>query len=402
MPIASGTISGCFNMEKHLLSKFSKKPTWQTSAAYIAKIALLTALAFILYAFCKFPLPFAFPSFLDIQISELPALLAGFSMGPISGAVVVILKCLFKLPMSGTMYVGELTDIIIGLCFVVPSSVIYRRHKDKKHALTGLAVSSVLVVAASLLINRFISIPFYVEVMFKGNFNILLDMVRPLYPAVTQGTFYAYYLGVAVLPFNVLRTLIVAVLTFILYKRLSGILHWNGTSKKKKDISGEYVSESEEDTRAVAAKIADSLTGGEIILLDGDLGAGKTAFTKGLAEALGIEDAVTSPTFTIMNVYEGGRLKLNHLDMYRTEDADEIAELGVEEEFDENSVTVIEWNKLQDLTGRIINVKITVTGDNDRVIEVEDGRETQSEKSKGKTTLKKSKKTEESNEISCN
>ena len=70
-----------------------KKITWKISAAYVAKLALLTALAFALYL-AKFNLPFMFPSFLEVQFSELPALLAGFSMGPVAGGLVIVLKCL--------------------------------------------------------------------------------------------------------------------------------------------------------------------------------------------------------------------------------------------------------------------------------------------------------------------
>lgn len=124
-------------------------------------------------------------------------------------------------------------------------------------------------------------------------------------------------------------------LTFVLYKRLSKILHWDGTSMKKShDVFGKHTVKNIEETYALAKQIASTLKGGEVILLSGDLGAGKTTFTKGLAKALGIDDEVTSPTFTILNVYEDGRLKLNHLDMYRVESADELAELGIEDCFD--------------------------------------------------------------------
>ncbi|MEG2687981.1 MAG: tRNA (adenosine(37)-N6)-threonylcarbamoyltransferase complex ATPase subunit type 1 TsaE [Clostridia bacterium] len=361
-------------MEK---SKFLKsKITWQFSTAYLVKIALLTAIAFILYAFCKFPLPFAFPSFLDIQFSELPALLAGFSMGPISGCIVVVLKCLFKLPMSSTAYVGELTDIVIGIAFVLPSSLIYRRHKDKKHAAVGLAVGSVIVTALAILMNRYISIPFFIKLFFGGNFEVLLGVVRPLYQAVTIDNFYAYYLGVGVLPFNLLRCLIVSALTFMLYKRLSKILHWDGHSLVKKGISGEYECDGVEETYALASRIAKTLVGGEILLLNGDLGAGKTTFTKGLAKALGVTEEITSPTFTILNVYESGRVQLNHLDMYRIECEDDLVELGIEETIASGGVTVVEWNKLENLTGRIIDVKIETIGEQERKFTVCDSLDT--------------------------
>ncbi|MDE5601515.1 MAG: tRNA (adenosine(37)-N6)-threonylcarbamoyltransferase complex ATPase subunit type 1 TsaE, partial [Clostridia bacterium] len=345
------------------------------SAAYVAKIAILTAISFILYEFVKFNLPFMFPSFLDMQISELPALLAGFSMGPISGCLVVVFKCLLKFPMSTTAYVGEATDILMGIALVLPASIIYNLKKDKKHALIGLLVGTAAFVVAGIIVNRFISIPFYVEFFFKGNFEILLNMVRPIYKNVTQTNFYTYYLLLGVLPFNLLRCIIISAVTFLLYKRLSVVLHWEGVSlRKTTDIYGVHKCSSIEDTYALASRVAMELDGGEVILLSGDLGAGKTTFTKGLAKALDIEDEITSPTFTILNTYEGGRLKLsdiklNHLDMYRVESADELSELGIEDCFDDDAITVIEWNKFEHIDGTVIKIDITTDGD-DRVFTI--------------------------------
>lgn len=360
--------------KENIKATFSKFRNPKFSTAYIAKIAILTAISFILYAFGKFNLPFMFPNFLEIQISELPALLAGFSMGPISGCIVIVLKCLFKFPMTSTAYVGESTDILLGILFVLPASLIYHRKKDKKHALLGICVGGLLLSFASVLVNRFISIPFFVELYFKGNFNTIVAMLQPLYKNMTKDTFYVYYLFLGVLPFNLLRCIIVGALTFVLYKRLSKILHWDGTSMKKHEsIFGKHEVYSIEDTYALASRIADTLEGGETILLEGDLGAGKTTFTKGLAKALGIEDEITSPTFTILNVYEDGKFKLNHLDMYRVESADELQELGIEDCFDDESITVIEWNKFEHFDGKVIKISITSDGEQSRTFNVEEG-----------------------------
>ena len=113
-----------------------------------------------------------------------------------------------------------------------------------------------------------------------------------------------------------------------------------------------YISHSLEDTAFLAKKIADNLKGGEVILLNGELGAGKTAFTKCLAKCLGIEEVVTSPTFTFMKEYRG-RLSLYHFDMYRVIDADELYELGLNDYLFMNGVCVIEWNKFDDLPAYI-------------------------------------------------
>ena len=125
------------------------------------------------------------------------------------------------------------------------------------------------------------------------------------------------------------------------------------------------------DTMEFAANIAARLKGGETLLLSGRLGAGKTTFTKGLAEALGIKKSVVSPTFTIIREYGGGRLKLYHIDMYRIEDTAELSELGIEDCFSADSVVVIEWNKLPDPQGKIIEVIIEPLGGDKREITVE-------------------------------
>ena len=102
-----------------------------------------------------------------------------------------------------------------------------------------------------------------------------------------------------------------------------------------------------QETEELARKIASEIKGGEVLLLNGTLGAGKTTFTKGFAKALGVKKTVVSPTFTIIKEYEGTSLTLYHIDMYRIEDEDEIYELGIEELYRSDSVTVIEWNKME-------------------------------------------------------
>ena len=207
-------------LKRNIVSNFKRYTDGKNRVDYIVKIAMYSALAFVLYNI-RFPLPFMFPSFLDIQISELPALIAGFSMGPISGCLVIIIKCLLKFPLSSTFFVGEATDILLGICFVVPSSLIYNSKKNKKTALLGLVAGSLTVTVMSIIVNRFISIPFYVEAMFKGSWAPLLGMMSSLYNRdITKETFYKWYLGVGILPFNLLRCFIVSAVTFFLYPRL--------------------------------------------------------------------------------------------------------------------------------------------------------------------------------------
>ncbi len=97
-----------------------------------------------------------------------------------------------------------------------------------------------------------------------------------------------------------------------------------------------------DETRLLAAALSELARPGDLVLLAGDLGAGKTAFTQGFGAALGIDDLITSPTFTLVNTYEG-RLELNHLDVYRLDQIDEVFDLGVHEMLDDGGVTLIEW-----------------------------------------------------------
>lgn len=103
---------------------------------------------------------------------------------------------------------------------------------------------------------------------------------------------------------------------------------------------------SEKDTFACGQKIGREAAPGDIYLLEGDLGVGKTVFAKGLADGLGIEEPVTSPTFTILQEYEGGRLPLYHFDVYRIADPEEMYELGYENYFFGEGVCLIEWAAL--------------------------------------------------------
>ena len=106
------------------------------------------------------------------------------------------------------------------------------------------------------------------------------------------------------------------------------------------------ITHSPEETRAFAAAMAREARPGQIICLDGDLGAGKTVFAQGFAEGLGFSGYVNSPTFTILQVYEGGRLPLYHFDVYRIGDPEEMDEIGCEEYFYGEGVCLIEWSVL--------------------------------------------------------
>ena len=107
----------------------------------------------------------------------------------------------------------------------------------------------------------------------------------------------------------------------------------------------ERVTNSPEETEALGADLAGRLEPGTVIAFTGDLGAGKTAFVRGLARGLGVRERVTSPTFTIVNEYEGGRLPLFHFDMYRLGSADELFDIGWEDYLARGGVCAVEWSE---------------------------------------------------------
>ncbi len=108
----------------------------------------------------------------------------------------------------------------------------------------------------------------------------------------------------------------------------------------------EFISNSISDTQQIAAKFAESLTKGDILTLKGDLGAGKTAFTAGLLQGLGLKNSVSSPTFTIVNEYLNGEIPLYHFDLYRLSDEEDLYNIGIDEYLYGDGICVFEWPEL--------------------------------------------------------
>ena len=136
----------------------------------------------------------------------------------------------------------------------------------------------------------------------------------------------------------------------------------------------QYITNSPAETEAVGAALARQLQPGTVIAYRGDLGAGKTAFTRGLARGLGCTDLVTSPTFTIVNEYLSGRMPLFHFDMYRLRSSDDLWDIGWEDYLDRGGVCAVEWSEnVADAMEDAIFVTIEKTGDESRCITIEGG-----------------------------
>ena len=140
-----------------------------------------------------------------------------------------------------------------------------------------------------------------------------------------------------------------------------------------------FFSNSPSETEAVGAALGAIIPAGTILAYKGDLGAGKTAFTRGLARGLGCDDLVTSPTYTIVNEYLSGRCPLFHFDMYRLASSDDLWDIGWEDYLDRGGVCAVEWSEnVDDAMENAIYITIHKTGEETRRIEIEggiDGRE---------------------------
>ena len=136
----------------------------------------------------------------------------------------------------------------------------------------------------------------------------------------------------------------------------------------------EFITNSPEETEKIGEKMAKALPAGTILAYQGDLGAGKTAFTRGLARGLGANEPVTSPTYTIVNEYLSGRLPLFHFDMYRLRSADDLFDIGWEDYLDRNGICAVEWSEnVAEAMEDAVFITIQKTGESSRRITVEGG-----------------------------
>ncbi|MCR5741885.1 MAG: ECF transporter S component [Gammaproteobacteria bacterium] len=192
---------------------------------FITRVSMFAALAYVFYAFIKFPLPI-FPSFLEVKFANLILILAGLLTGPIGGMSSVIFMIGLKLITvpTTTNFVGELTDLLLSTLIVLPSSTFYLFNHTKKGGLIGILLSFVSWIVFSLVINWTISLPFYLNYFFKGSVEGLVSVLSKTIKGVTVENFTSYYLFLACLPFNALVGFTNCALAAIVYKRISKFL----------------------------------------------------------------------------------------------------------------------------------------------------------------------------------
>jgi len=211
---------GCYTIEKESFFMTQHQKTHRLAVA-----AMLTAVAAVLQ-FIEFAIPLM-PAFIKLDISDLPALLGTFSLGPVYGVAIQLVKNLLHLPFGSSAGVGELSNFILGAIFVFAAGMIYKRSKSRKSALIGSLVGAVAMALISIVANYFIVYPAYVVL-----YNLPLEAIVGMYEAILGGVAHVptgnalfNCLLVFNVPFTLVKGLLDVALCFLIYKPLSPLLH---------------------------------------------------------------------------------------------------------------------------------------------------------------------------------
>ncbi|NLF37526.1 MAG: ECF transporter S component [Clostridiaceae bacterium] len=187
----------------------------------MAKMGILGAVAGLLMLL-EIPLPFA-PSFYEVDLSEVAVLLGAFSMGPVAGVIIEAIKILINFVITGTATagVGELANFIVGCCLVVPAAIIYNKNKRIKNAIVGILVGIFAMTLVGAILNYYVLIPVYASA-FGMPIETIIAMGTKLNPNIDS---LWDLILLANVPFNIIKGILSGLITFLLYKRLSPILH---------------------------------------------------------------------------------------------------------------------------------------------------------------------------------
>ncbi len=179
-------------------------------------IGLFGALSAVLMLF-DFPLFFA-PSLMKLDLAELPAILGGFMFGPLAGECIIIVKILLNLLLTGTstMYVGELSNLILSSIYVLTASLIYQRHKTRKQAAVSLVIAVAAVSVVALITNTLFIFPAY-AVIYGMTMETIVSMAAAVNPLVHNTMTMMLF---SVFPFNIVKYSAVSIITFVVYKKL--------------------------------------------------------------------------------------------------------------------------------------------------------------------------------------
>ena len=188
-------------------------------ARYVAFVAMFGAIAAVLMLF-EIPLFFA-PSFYELDLSEIPVLMCSFYLGPVAGVVCELLKIVIKLLLKGTstLFVGEFANFVVGCTFVLPASIIYHFKKSKKSAIIGMSAGTAVMTVFGSLFNAVYLLPKFATI-FGMPLDAIIGMGTQVNSAINSVSTLVLF---AVVPFNLLKGVVVSVATFFLYKRLEPI-----------------------------------------------------------------------------------------------------------------------------------------------------------------------------------
>ncbi|MBQ9472002.1 MAG: ECF transporter S component [Ruminococcus sp.] len=198
--------------------------TANKSSAYRTRMltttAMLGALSGLLMLI-EFPLGFIAPSFYKLDLSEIPVMIGTFAFGPIQGVVIEAVKIIIKLILKGTStgFVGDLANFIIGCAMVIPAGIIYKRKKTKKSAVIGMIVSTLVMAVVGVFLNAYVMIPMYSAFM---PIEQIVEAGKSIIPWVSNTFTFCLF---CVLPFNLIKGIIVSVVVAIIYKPLSRLIH---------------------------------------------------------------------------------------------------------------------------------------------------------------------------------
>lgn len=285
-----------------------------TTTKKIVGTAMFATLAFVV-SFIEFPI-FPAAGFLKLDFSGVFLLLSGFIYGPIAGVVACVVKELLRFVAgSSTGGVGEIANFIINFGFIIVPTLVYRFKKGLPLVILTLAIGCFIQTGLALLVNRYINFPLY---MGAGASQVFKE------------------LWIYVLFFNLIKSVSVSLVTVLLYKRISCFIKSIGVTAK------EIITKNEAETLEFAYNYAKKLKKGDVVLLSGDLGAGKTVFVKGVCKRFNISDQVTSPTYAYLNVYGDF---IYHYDCYRLASGEDANYLGLTDYFGKDNVCLIEWSE---------------------------------------------------------
>lgn len=184
---------------------------------YITVTAMLSAVAYVLM-FIDFPIPFLIPSFIQMDVSELPALIGAFAMGPACGVLICLVKNLLHLFITSTGGVGELANFLMGVFFVLPAGILYDMKKNKKSARNGALIGAVLMGLVSIPVNYFLTYPIYYNFMPE---EVILEAYRAIVPSMKN---ILQCLICFNMPFTIVKGLCSVGITMLIYKHISPIL----------------------------------------------------------------------------------------------------------------------------------------------------------------------------------